>query len=479
MALILIVDDDSDFCYGLQRIVRRMGHNSESCGSIKECRRLLKEERFDAVFLDVILPDGNGLEILPELSLLPTSPETIIITGAGDSRGAELAITNGAWDYISKATSVKDITLTLKRALQYRNKRQLAATKSEKVALIRDSIIGQSGGVKGCLNQLAQCSGNDVNVIITGETGTGKELFARAIHNNSGRRGGPFVVVDCASLSESLVESILFGHRKGAFTGADNDSKGLVSSSHGGTLFLDEIGELSLSTQKTFLRLLQERTIRPVGSKEEFSCDFRLVAATNRDLEEMVDKKLFRSDLYFRLQSYHIHIPPLRERAEDVADIATFHVNAICDRLSLERKGVSGAYYENLREYSWPGNVRELVNCLEQTVVSAGNEPTLYPKHLPLNIRIQAKQANFPDSSGSALVPDRGGITVESADVTRETLQTYREAVYVKAERHYLECLMERCCGNMGEAIGLSGLSQSRLYALLKRYNLKPGKKTR
>lgn len=477
MAQILIVDDDPDFCYALERIVRRMEHSPLSCSNLRQCRKHLQQQAIDAIFLDVLLPDGNGLELLPEIASLDTQPETIIVTGAGDSAGAELAMSNGAWDYISKVTSVKDITLILKRALRYRDEKLAALHKrQEKVALQRDAILGNSGQISACLDKVAQSAGNEVSVIITGETGTGKELFARAIHENSERKKRPFVVVDCASLSETLTESVLFGHRKGAFTGADSNSKGLIAQAHGGTLFLDEIGELPLATQKTFLRVLQERTIRPVGGKDEILCDFRLVAATNRDLEVMVGEGEFRSDLFFRLQSFHIHLPPLRERLDDIDTITTFYINRTCDRLRVERKGVSSSCFDSLNGYGWPGNVRELVNCLEQTVVSAGSEPTLYPKHLPLKIRIQEKQAAFSKKTIRDPLELEQFVKAEPP-IELQTLQEFRESVFSQAERVYLESLIKLCNGSIPRAICISGLSQSRLYALIKKHDLRPPKK--
>lgn len=473
MAHILIIDDDPDFCYALDRTVSRLGHTTVQCDSLSQCKKIMLDEEIDAVFLDVMLPDGNGLTLMPEFKDHKSQPEIIIITGAGDSEGAELAISNGAWDYINKGTSVKKITLTLERALQYRTERQQANQNVVKVALKREDIIGSSSSISTCFDQVAQCAGNDVNVIITGETGTGKELFARAIHDNSPRAEAPFVVVDCASLSESLAESILFGYKKGAFTGADRNERGLILEADSGTLFLDEIGELPLSMQKTFLRILQERTVRPVGGREEIKCNFRLVAATNRDLEDMVEANQFRRDLYYRLQSFNVHLPPLRMRLEDVDAIATFHINRICDRIGIERKTISTSCFESLKAYNWSGNVRELVNCLEQTVVSAGPEQTLYPVHLPLKIRVQTTQANLstPDAIPVAAAPQ----AVRTADAFHpQTLQQYRESVYVQAEENYLRGLLTYCKGELPEAIRISGLSQSRLYALLKNYGIKP-----
>ena len=323
MAIVLIIDDDPDFCYALSRAVGKMGHTAVMRGSMKEGRKMAETEEVDAVFLDVRLPDGNGLELLSCFAGTASKPEVIIITGAGDPDGAELAITNGAWDYIDKSTSSKQIMLTLKRALQYRHERHISRLKNYKRMLVlrRDKIVGSSRAINHCFDQLAQCAARDVNVVLTGETGTGKELFARAIHDNSARRDGPFVIVDCASLPETLIESILFGHKKGSFTGADMKKEGLIVQANGGTLFFDEIGELPLNIQKSLLRIVQERKVRPLGASHEVECDFRFVAATNRDLEEMVKNNTFRKDLFFRIESMSIVLPPLRKRISDIRPI--------------------------------------------------------------------------------------------------------------------------------------------------------------
>lgn len=481
MATVLIIDDDPDFRYALSRAVKKTGHNVVMGGTMAEGRQIAETEAVDAVFLDVRLPDGNGLELLPDLARTPAKPEVIIITGAGDSNGAELAMTNGAWDYINKNTSSRHIMLTLQRALQYRREREISRSKADKKMLVlrRDNIIGASEAIKHCFDQLAQCAATDVNVVLTGETGTGKELFAKAIHNNSNRVNGPFVIVDCAALPETLVESILFGHKKGSFTGADVKKEGLILQANKGTLFFDEIGELPLNIQKILLRVVQERKVRPVGSRHEVECDFRIVAATNRNLEEMVENHTFRKDLFFRIQSMSILLPPLRNRTADIRAIALYHINRLCKRMKVNVKGASDNFLESLRLYSWPGNVRELVNSLEQALVIAGDAPMLYSKHLPLKIRIVEKKARFSDeklSSPSVLpepLPDQADESLDGMP----TLQAFRNAVYAQAEERYLKSLMELSKGNKKTAMAVSGLSQSRFYALLQKYNLPKDKK--
>jgi two-component system NtrC family response regulator len=296
VADVLIIDDDPKINGILSRIVHSMGHETEQALTLHDGLQSVRKNDFDVVFLDLTLPDGNGLRILPDILATPSSPEVIIVTGTGDQRGAEVAFKHGAWAYVQKPFLIEDVALPFTRALQYREEKR--AGEKPKV-LIRDGIIGYSPAILASFDAVAQAAVTDASVLITGETGTGKELFARAIHNNSRRTDGSFVVVDCTALPEHLVESTLFGHEKGAFTGANRSSIGLVRQADGGTLFLDEIGELPLSIQKSFLRVLQEHRFRPIGGQKEITSHFRLVAATNRDLDAMVEAGQFRHDLLF------------------------------------------------------------------------------------------------------------------------------------------------------------------------------------
>jgi len=463
MAKILIIDDDEMMCSTLSMLVERKKHVAISVMTLKDGISLAAKEGFDLVFLDVKMPDGNGLDVLPTIQASPSAPEVIIMTGFGDPNGAELAIKSGAWDYIEKGFSIKEITLSLERALQYRQEKQEADLKRKPVRLKREYIIGTSPALNNCLDLVAQAAESDANIFITGETGTGKELFARAVYENSLRRKGDFVIVDCTSLPETLVESLLFGHEKGSFTGADRAQDGLVRQAHNGTLFLDEIGELPLSLQKSFLRVLQEHRFRPVGSNKEVESDFRLIAATNRDLDDMVASGDFRSDLLFRLRTFMIDLPPLRERREDIKDLARHHIDKFCNQYGFASKGFSPEFLETLMSYSWPGNVREFVNTLERSLTTARFDQTLYPKHLPHHIRVQVRRAKM--EAGSKVSVD------EKNPVARclPKLQEFRDTVYAQAEKEYLQELMEVSEENIQEACRISGLSQSRLYALLKK----------
>lgn len=468
MARILLIDDDRLVCQSLSLVAKRKGHEVVCAYSRGEGLEKGAAEPFDLVFLDVRLPDGSGLDIVPQLKKLPSTPEIIIITGYGDPQGAELAIKNGVWDYMEKGASFKETTLSLERALQYRQQKQAGSVTGGLTAMKRDGIVGASPALEACLEQVVQAAASDASVLITGETGTGKELFARAIHMNSPRSKGNFVVVDCAALAENLIESILFGHEKGVYTGADHARGGLILQANGGTLFLDEIGEMPLSLQKTFLRVLQDHRFRPLGSVRELESDFRLVAATNRNLEAMVnaEPERFRGDLLFRLRSFLIELPSLRECPEDLKTLARYYTDRICKHYGIPAKEFSPDFLQALAAYRWPGNVRELVNTFEHTIAAARSETMLFPKHLPIKLRIEVTQNAMKRQP--AVTPQPEPHTSSSLP----KLQEFRDSVYSSAERQYLLDLMAIAGNDMGEACKVSGLSPSRLYALLKKQGL-------
>jgi two-component system NtrC family response regulator len=466
MAHILIIDDDESTRYSLSRMVRRLGHTYTTASTLRDGIEKASSEDVDVVFLDVRMPDGNGLDVLPAIRHSPSSPEVIIITGYGDPDGAELALKSGAWDYMEKGFSVKEMSLPLIRALQFREERNARAHARRVISLKREGIVGSTVKLMACLDQVASAAGSDANVLVTGETGTGKELFARAIHENSPRARRSFVVVDCAALPETLVESLLFGHEKGAFTGAEKVREGLIRQADGGTLFLDEVGELPMSLQRAFLRVLQEHRFRPLGGARELESDFRLVAATNRDLEQMVQEGSFRDDLLFRLKSFTIELPPLRERREDIKELARYHTDQFCESYGLAPKGFSPEFIDTLMAYTWPGNVRELVNSLDRALIAARFVPTLFPAHLPVDVRVEATRSSLQRKTSSDEEPIKGG------SYPLPKLRELRERLIEQAERHYLQDLMVLCHGDRHKACEISGLSQSRLYALLQKYNI-------
>lgn len=477
MPKILIIDDDVEACETMVSLVTRLSYHAEMAHTLQDGLRLARQTAYDVVFLDVCLPDGNGLDILPSLITEDDPPEVIILTGKGNPDGAELAIQGGVWDYLLKPTSIRDITLTLNRALKYRQEKKGNVTKD---MLSMEGVVGSCPEIKASINLTAKAARSDSNVLITGETGTGKELFAGIIHKNSGRSSGNFVVVDCTSLTETLVESTLFGHIKGSFTGAQFDRQGLIKAADGGTLFLDEVSEMPLSTQKIFLRVFQERQFRPVGAVKEQKSNFRLIAATNRDLDELVAKGLFRNDLQFRINTVRIHLPPLRQRTGDIQELATVKVEQLCRKLRVKCKKFGDDFIPTLVEYNWPGNIRELFNILERAVIDAGEEKTLYAMHLPRSLRIQVAKAQMSHLTSSEVVAEmdeRIDPLIHTVgqkifeDIFDSTLLPLKEFKNT-AEKTYLGELIRQCDGNIQKIMQVSGLSRSHFYSLLNKYNL-------
>lgn len=466
MAEVLIIDDDVLVRETLTDIMVGLGHHVTGASTLAEGLSAATSHPYDVVFLDVRMPDGSGLDIVPSIRETASSPEVIIMTGYGEADGAELAIKSGAWDYLKKPSSIKAMTLPLERALRYREQKRANAVPAPVKALKREAIIGNSPKMTACYELLAQAASSDANVLITGETGTGKELFAWAIHHNSRRSGYALVVVDCAALPATLVESVLFGHERGAYTGAFNSRDGMILQADRGTLFLDEVGELLPSMQRSLLRVLQERRFRPVGGSQEKASDFRTVAATNRNLQEMVRQNLFRPDLLFRLQTITIELPPLRERREDIKDLAMYHMTRMCKRCRTSIKGMSPEFLEALSLHDWPGNVRELFNAMEQAYIAALNDSILYPGHLPDHVRIGIAKSRIGLQSSSEGAPSDGPPRAYS------TYRDFRARALHRAEQEYLRGLMSMTDGNIAEACRISNVSQSRLYELLKKHGL-------
>ncbi len=437
-----------------------MEYSAVCSSTLKQGLDTLSKEEFDILFLDVNLPDGNGIEAIEIIKEDPLAPEIIIMTGESNPKGAELAIKSRAWDYIQKSSSHNEFQFSLIRALEYRNQKQ---PKHTKFAIKRESIIGKSRQILNCLEKVSKASNNDVPVLITGETGTGKELFAKAIHENSSRKNHNFVVVDCAALPDHLVESVLFGHVKGAFTSADSDKMGLIKLADKGILFLDEVGELPLNSQKKFLRVLQEKKFRPVGGKKEISSNFKLISATHRNLNKMVEQSQFREDFYFRIASLSIEISPLRDRKSDITSLVEHRLNWKTELYNETAHKISEQFMEYLQAYNWPGNIRELFNSIDHACNDAFNESMLFPKHLPDHIRafnINNKIAKILPSKSNA---------ENSAPFGRHTLKDYIE----EKKHQYITDLMVHTQGDIKTACRLSGLSRGHLYALMKEYDIR------
>ena len=465
MANILVIDDEQMICDMMSRVIVRMGHSVQQATTLAEGVNAAQKQAFEVIFLDVQLPDGNGLSKMPIIEKLSSKSEVIVITGFANPEGIEKAIQSNAWDYIQKPLSLEAITQSVHRALQYRKERQICRPRK---AVKRSGIVGHSQSLMSCLDLVERAADSNANILIAGETGTGKELFARAIHSNSPRADKNFIVIDCGSLPESLIESLLLGHAKGAFTGASKAEEGFIKRADGGTLFLDEVGELTPAMQKVFLRVLQERSFYPIGDTRETKSDFRLVAASNRNLNEMVKSGRFREDLLFRICSISIDIPPLRQRDDDVLELATYYLQALCESQQIEHKLFSSDLLEVLKTYRWPGNVRELFSVLEATLANARHDPTLFAKHLPKSLRIEVARASldldFSDVGTYNLAID--------AAAPLPSWQKFRRKHIADGEKQYLQRLIGRCSGNVQKAAQLSGLSRPHLYGLLRKYGI-------
>ncbi len=467
MAKVLIVEDDVAFGRVLLREVERAGHAVRLCATLVDGLAAAAEFGPDAICLDVKLPDGNGLDSIRTFVESEGKPELLVLSGNRSAPDAERAIRGGAWDYFTKGDDLIAFSASLGRALDYHVKQTQAAP----LFIDLGGMIGRSPTMKACYSRLAQAAASEAPVLITGESGTGKELAALAIHSNSSRRKKSFVVVDCAALPEMLVESMLFGHRRGSFTGAVESRIGLLEQANGGTLFLDEVAELPLLVQKAFLRTLQEKTFRPVGSDHEVRSDFRVVAATNRDLDAMVAQGTFRADLLFRLRAIAIELPPLRERGEDVREIAVAAVSRICLREGHGTKGMDAAFALSLLHYAWPGNVRELLNAIEHAVAKARGHQVLLPIHLPTELRANiAKSALVADQRDPWSRSD-ATVSLPPSPTQHTPLQPLAAHRHADTQR-YLETLIAASGANVVEACRVSGLSRSRLYALLKEHGL-------
>ncbi len=384
MARILVIEDEDIIRRALRRLLERQQHRVQDAESIEEARASWDLAGFDLIIADLRLPGEPGTAVL---TLAPEVP-SIIMTSYASVRSAVEAMKQGAVDYIAKPFDNDELLLTVQRALkENRLERQNAALQAD---LERNypvaGIVGSCGAMQDVFDRIGKVAPTDTTVLVLGESGTGKELVARALHANSKRADGPLIAVNCAAIPESLIEAELFGHEKGAFTGAVGMRQGLVEAANGGTLFLDEIGELPPAAQARLLRVLQEGEIRRVGSAASRQVDVRLVAATHRDLARLSESGEFREDLYFRINVMEIRLPPLRERGEDVVELARFLLERGCERLNQPPMRFSNGALDAIRNYSWPGNVRELENAIERAVILS-DTTVLTPDLLGMNDR--------------------------------------------------------------------------------------------
>ncbi len=446
---ILLVDDDAAFRQVMAGELRHLGYEVNAVGSGEEAVRLVTADEPDVVLLDLRLPAMGGLEALKAIHANAPATEVIMLTGHGSIDTAIESIRMGAFDYVIKPCPLDELDLRIQRALERRTLRQRATLLERGLTPpdLGSSFIGDSPAFRSLLSVITRVAPSEATVLITGETGAGKERVAKLIHARSPRSSRPFVVVECAALQESLLQSELFGHERGAFTGAERAKPGLFEVAHGGTIFLDEIGEISPATQTKLLRVLDTSTFRHVGGTKEIRVDVRILTATNRDIPAMVRQGLFREDLFYRLSTITVEVPPLRARGADVDLLAQQFVTVLNERFGSSKQ-ISDEALELLRRHCWPGNVRELLHVVEAALVLCEGRCVL-PEHLPAALR-NSKPVARPSSS--------------TADSSLPTLQ--------QAEREHIRSALEACKGHRGNAARILGISERNLYRKLREHDL-------
>ncbi len=444
---VLFAEDNEKLREILSNFLSSKGFQVEGVGSLQQAKEALRRQFFSAIITDLKLPDGEGMELIEEGKKL--SIPVIMITAYGTIPLAVEAVKKGAWDFIQKPVDPEHLLFVLERALEEdRRRRSHLLLKEELQQRLAPEIVGRSPALKSALEKLRKAAAGDVTVLLLGESGTGKELFARALHALSPRSEGPFVAINCASIPESLLESELFGHEKGAFTGAHTTKRGKFELASGGTLFLDEISEMSPALQAKLLRVIEEKRFERVGGTRIIEVDVRIVVATNRALEREVQEGRFREDLYYRISVFPIRIPPLRERKEDIPLLAEYFAERAAEDMKVEKPEITEEAMEKLLSYSWPGNVRELKNVIERAVILCEGGKIL-PHHI---ILIPPKKEEL-DLSG----------TLEEA--------VKRAAEWV--ERRKIQQALEDAGGKLEEAARSLGISLKTLYAKMKKHGLR------
>ncbi|RMG35698.1 MAG: sigma-54-dependent Fis family transcriptional regulator [Methanobacteriota archaeon] len=447
---ILVVDDEKEMLVSYQRILKKAGYQVCSSQSAEKALKLLEQnDDFSLIICDLKMPGMDGMELLYELRKEYPFLPVIMVTGHGTLEKGIEAVKQGAFDFIEKPFSSQKLIDAIEKALQH-----LAPSKEENSHEYGfGNIIGKSEAMRKVFQLIKKVAYGDGNVMITGESGVGKELVARCIHKHSARRNQPLIPINCGAIPESLFESELFGYEKGAFTGAYQAKPGLVELANGGTLFLDEICEMPLEMQVKLLRILETRSFRKVGGDKEIPIDIRIVTATNRDVHKAVEKGLLREDLFFRINTIHIHVPPLRERKDDIPLLISYYLEELNRKYFRNIVRVSSSAMERIMEYNWPGNVRELLNTLERAYYLA-TPPEILPKDLPEFLQLTSP-INFLDDW--------------------ETLN-YKEAkekVLEKFEKEYLLHQLRKHQWNITRTAQECGIDRRTIHRLIKRYNIK------
>ncbi len=445
---ILLIDDEADFVDDCAAILRRLGYDCVTASSGRTGLEAYQQRRPEIVLTDLSMPEMDGLALLRSVKSLDPDAMVVLITAYASIDTAIDATRAGAFDYLRKPFTTAELSKVLQRCGEHRARRMElgAASAARRRQLDFSSIVGASEPVRELIRNATCAAEGDANVILTGETGTGKELLARAIHANSLRSGGPYIPVDCTALPEPLLESELFGHERGAFTGAVALQRGLIELAHGGTLFLDELEELSPPTQAKLLRVLEERQVRRLGGQSFVNLDIRIIAATHQDLSGLVAAKKFRGDLFYRLNVLSIRVPALRERAGDVALLADHFLQTFARRAGRPVLGASDAALLVLEQYPWPGNVRELRNVIERAV-SVTAEPYISPLDLADEILSGSQQ-----------------LRVGFREEKRKSVAHF--------ERQSITELLTRTQGNVTEAARLCGMDRAALHRLMRKYGI-------
>ncbi|MFO0416690.1 MAG: sigma-54-dependent transcriptional regulator [Pseudomonadota bacterium] len=450
---VLIIDDDPEVNRSLSTVLETLGYSTTTAYTGEQGIELLTSRSFDLVMCDLKLPGASGLEVL---SSHARQVSIILMTAFSNQEIAGQAARYGAFDYIRKPIFPDDLLFTLKRFEEREKLRRendsLRASLSERYSF--NNIIAKSESFKGVFEVIKRLTPFNTTVLITGESGTGKELIARAIHENSPRRGKPFIAINCGAIPETLMESELFGHKKGAFTDASRDKRGLFEEAHGGTLFLDEVGDLPLHLQVKLLRALQQQVIRRVGDEHDIPIDVRIVSATLRDLDHEVRQGRFREDLLYRINVISIHLDPLRERTEDITILIEHFLNKHTARLGITKKTVPNDVLKALVNYSWPGNARELENCLERALVLSPGD-TLELSSLPAHI-----------SAATTKGGERRGL--DQGDNQELSIKERTLAL----ERKLIEQALKRTDGNRTHAAKLLNISHRNLLYKIKQHGL-------
>jgi len=449
---VLVVDDDPAHRTMLRTLLTGWGYSISEADDGSTAIEKVHEQAFDLVLMDIRMISVSGLEALDEIKAFNPAIPVIIMTAYSSVETAVEALKSGAYDYLTKPLDFDELRLAMERAMDHRQLREENRLLRESLGnhFDRQNIIGRSPTMVKLLETVAQVAPSEATVLITGESGTGKEMIAGAIHFNSPRKDGPFVKLNCAAITETLLESELFGHEKGAFTGAHKRKEGRFRQAHGGSIFLDEISEMSLAMQVKLLRVLQEREITRVGGEEVINVDVRLIAATNKDLFQEIEAGRFREDLFYRLNVVTLNMPPLRERREDVPLLSKHFLEMFAEKNRKTIRGFTPQAMDQLVRYDWPGNVRELMNAVERGVVLASSE-YLDEKDLPLVLKVEAIE---------------GGATLEQAIPGDLPLEEVEKASILKT--------LELTGGNKSEAARRLGITRRTLHKKLKKYGVMP-----